>query len=48
MSSEFLRDLDVVPSEIAVGLVLLSKRKRLLRLRKIHQLRKLSFMIGIL
>jgi len=37
MLSEFFRDLDVVPSDIAVGLVLLSKRQRLLRLRTIHQ-----------
>ena len=48
MLSEFFRDLDVVPSDIAVGLVLLSKRQRLLRLRTIHQVRKLSFLIGIL
>ena len=48
MLSEFFRDLDVVPSDIAVGLVLLSKRQRLLRLRTIHQVRELSFLIGIL
>ena len=48
MLSEFFRDLDVVPSDIAVGLVLLSKRQRLLRLRTIHQVRELSFLIGII
>ena len=35
--SEFFRDLDVVPSDVIVGLVLLRKRQQLLRLRTIHQ-----------
>ena len=46
--SEFFRDLDFVPSDIEVGLVLLSKRQRLLRLKIIHQVRILSFLIEIL
>ena len=35
--SEFFRDLDIVPSDVIVGLVLLRKRQQLLRLRTIHQ-----------
>ncbi|XP_059079091.1 diacylglycerol lipase-alpha-like isoform X2 [Tigriopus californicus] len=35
--SEFFRDLDVVPSDVLVGLVLLRKRQQLLRLRVVHQ-----------
>ncbi len=37
--SEFFRDLDVVPSDVIVGLVLLRKRQQLLRFRTIHQVR---------
>ena len=37
MLSEFFRDLDVVPSDVIVGLVLLRKRQQLLRIRTIHQ-----------
>ena len=35
--SEFFRDLDVVPSDVVVGLVLLRQRQQLMRLRVIHQ-----------
>ena len=35
--SEFFRDLDVVPSDVIVGLVLLRKRQQLLRFRTVHQ-----------
>ena len=35
--SEFFRDLDVVPSDVLVGLVLLRKRQQLVRLRTVHQ-----------
>ena len=37
MLSEFFRDLDVVPGDVVVGLVLLRQRQQLLRLRVIHQ-----------
>ena len=35
--SEFFRDLDVVPGDVVVGLVLLRQRQQLLRLRVVHQ-----------
>ncbi len=37
--SEFFRDLDVVPSDVVAGLVLLRQRQQLLRFRVIHQVR---------
>ena len=44
--SEFFRDLDIVPSDVIVGLVLLRKRQQLLRLRTIHQVRVLTMTSG--
>ena len=41
--SEFFRDLDVVPGDVVVGLVLLRQRQQLLRLRVVHQVGKLDF-----
>ena len=35
--SEFFRDLDVVPGDVVVGLVLLRQRQQLLRLHVVHQ-----------
>ena len=43
--SEFFRDLDVVPSDVVVGLVLLRKRQQLLRLRTIHQVNEFTLHI---
>ena len=37
--SEFFRDLDVVPGDVVVGLVLLRQRQQLLRLRVVHQVK---------
>ena len=44
--SEFFRDLDVVPSDVVVGLVLLRKRQQLLRLRTIHQVNEFTLHIS--
>ena len=41
--SEFFRDLDVVPGDVVVGLVLLRQRQQLLRLRVVHQVGKLNY-----
>ena len=41
--SEFFRDLDVVPGDVVVGLVLLRQRQQLLRLRVVHQVGKLDY-----
>ncbi len=37
--SEFFRDLDVVPSDVIAGLVLLRKRQQLVRFRTVQQVR---------
>lgn len=45
--SEFFRDLDVVPSDVIVGLLLLRQRQQLASLRVVRQVCKFHFQIFI-